>query len=74
MKYNFQGLSLAHLQVALRVRAWIEITISIKISDWSRVALRVRAWIEINGMNEEYKMESVALRVRAWIEIVGLLI
>ncbi len=55
--------------VALRVRAWIEITIVLISSAPILVALRVRAWIEMIDELSECILFKVALRVRAWIEM-----
>ena len=58
------------VQVAPRVGAWIEITISYVITCCSSVAPRVGAWIEISwAARFALAQVSVAPRVGAWIEI-----
>ena len=55
--------------VALHVRAWIEI--SCEFANWagSVVALHVRAWVEILSLRSASCSGTVALHVRAWVEI-----
>ena len=60
------------MPVALRVRAWIEISRSRYAETPDAVALRVRAWIEIIKYSVSFCDRDVALRVRAWIEILPL--
>ena len=56
-------------QVALFVRAWIEISAKLAKRSCDFVALFVRAWIEIWEDEEPFDIGKVALFVRAWIEI-----
>ena len=56
--------------VALHVRAWVEIYISIEGTGTLEVALHVRAWVEMASLRLGTTNDCVALHVRAWVEII----
>ena len=56
--------------VALFARAWIEICLLLRVTQYTRVALFARAWIEISIISSLVFTIVVALFARAWIEII----
>ena len=69
---NFRSLDyILGLDVALHVRAWVEISaLSAITSIVQTVALHVRAWVEISRDGHRRILRRVALHVRAWVEMV----
>ncbi len=59
------------IQVALYLRAWIEIATIPFYIDLPEVALYLRAWIEIENVKRGNRESAVALYLRAWIEIIS---
>ena len=58
-------------QVALHVRAWVEMDRLLLSPLTTKVALHVRAWVEIRPRRDRPTRIFVALHVRAWVEILG---